>query len=73
MEIKSLSETRFLGKLAVAKRLGISRSTLDVWRREDPTFPKPVMLSAFTMRWDILDIDAWAVGKKESANDRKTP
>ena len=70
METKSLTQCRFLGKLDVSKRLGISRTTLDTWRREDPSFPKPVVFSRFVLRWDIEDIDAWAVAKKVNPNER---
>lgn len=69
MRTKSLTENRFLTKLDVAKRLGISRATVDIWRKADPTFPKPVVLSAFILRWDIEEVDAWAIAKKPSADE----
>ena len=69
MESKSLTESRYLGKLAVSKHLGVSRTTVDLWRKEDPTFPKPIVFSRFVLRWDINDIEAWAHAKKIASNE----
>ena len=62
---------RFLGKLSVAARLGISRTTLDSWRREDPSFPKPIVFSRFVLRWDIKDIDEWALSRKIQVENKE--
>ena len=42
----------------VCKRLGISRRTLDRWRRSGD-FPEPVRLAGQTIVWRVETFDAW--------------
>lgn len=45
----------------VALRTGMSRST--IYRRiEDKTFPKPVKVGGFAVRWRESTIDGWIAG-----------
>lgn len=51
---------------ALAAKLSVGRST--VWRfvKEDPSFPRPVHLTARSVRWDDTDVDKWIASIKES-------
>lgn len=44
---------------AVARRLGVSRTTLWRMRRDDPDFPRPVRLTARVIAWRVRDLDDW--------------
>lgn len=47
----------------VAARLTVGRAT--VWRyvRTDPTFPKPIKLSAGCARWRSDEVEAWLASR----------
>lgn len=50
----------------VASRYGVHRSTLYRWLRDDPTFPRPVMLSGGCVRWRIAELEAWEKAKAKT-------
>lgn len=43
----------------VAKRYGVSRTSVWRWLKTDPKFPAPVNLSAGCTRWKLADLEAW--------------
>lgn len=50
---------------SVAVKLGVARSSVWNLLKRDASFPRPVKLSARTVRWVENEIDAWLEGKKE--------
>ena len=56
---RSNLEPMLLRPSAVARRLGVSRSTL--WRlsRNDPDFPKSIGLTRGAVAWRVSELDAW--------------
>ena len=56
---RSNMEPVLLRPAAVARRLGVSRSTL--WRlsRDDPDFPQSIRLTRGTVAWRVSELDAW--------------
>lgn len=57
----------FLQDREVAERYGVARPTVWRWLKSDPTFPKPVSLSAGCSRWRLAALEAWEASKAESA------
>jgi prophage regulatory protein len=51
----------------VAERLTVSRPTVWRYRRTDPTFPRPIKLSAGCSRWRADAVDAW-IAERETAD-----
>lgn len=51
----------------VADRFCVTRQTVWNWLRNDPTFPRPVRLSARCTRWDMDEIEAWAKARSVAA------
>ena len=47
----------------VAARLGLSRASIWRYTRADPSFPKPVKLSAGCARWHSSEIEAWLASR----------
>lgn len=47
----------------IAERHGVHKST--IWRRLqlDPSYPKPVNLSARCTRWKLAELEAWELSK----------
>lgn len=43
----------------LSARYNVHRSTIWRWAKTDPTFPKPVKLSAQCSRWKLSEIEAW--------------
>ena len=62
-------EPMLLRPAAVARRLGVSESTL--WRlaREDPAFPARIRLSLRAVAWRVADIDAWVARRAASPRE----
>ena len=52
---------------AVCVSLGISRTAFWRLRREDATFPKPIMLGSFSPRFRLVDLEAWLERKSTGA------
>ena len=52
-------DDRILSTLAVCKRLGVGRTTVVNWRKDDPTFPRPLQLGPQRIGWRSADITAW--------------
>lgn len=55
------------GYIRVAKlapELAVSVPTVWRWLKEDPTFPKPVKLSARVTAWRISDVESWIQSKE---------
>lgn len=50
----------------IGQRFGACRQT--PWRlvKADPTFPKPIRLTAGCTRWLLSDIEAWEASKRKS-------
>jgi predicted DNA-binding transcriptional regulator AlpA len=55
----------FLSDLQLADRYGVSRVTIWRWRKSDPTFPQPVLLSPGCSRWRLDLIEAWERSKAQ--------
>jgi prophage regulatory protein len=55
--------TCYLNDREIAARFGVHRLTPRRWVREDPSFPRPVKLSAGCTRWRLADIEAWETSK----------
>ena len=51
----------------LAARFSVSRQT--IWRlvKSDPTFPKPIRLTAGCTRWLLSEIEAWEESKRTPA------
>jgi prophage regulatory protein len=51
----------------LAARFSVSRQT--IWRlvKSDPTFPKPIRLTAGCTRWLLSEIEAWEDSKRTPA------
>lgn len=47
----------------LAKRYGVSRSTVWRWLKNDPNFPRPVTLSPGCTRWWLPAVEAWEASK----------
>lgn len=62
----------FLNKRELAAYIGVSRNTVYELISEDPTFPKPVLLTRNSVREQWLDaaIDAWALARMEAVNQK---
>lgn len=43
----------------VAKRYGVTPSTIWRWRNERVDFPQPHRFGPQTLRWKIAELDAW--------------
>lgn len=52
-------QTVYVTDVQVAARYGVHRATPWRWVKTDPSFPKPVKLSAKCSRWRLSDIEAW--------------
>lgn len=59
--------TIYLKDYEVAARYGVGRASIWRWVKTDPTFPKPVSLSAGCTRWQIPALEAWEARRVEDA------
>jgi len=46
-------------KRELAEVLGVNPWTIDRWRDKRPDFPKPLWISASTLRWRRQEIERW--------------
>ena len=53
----------YIPDTGIAARYGVHRTTPWRWVDTDPTFPKPVKLSAGCTRWVLADIEAWEASR----------
>lgn len=60
------SAATYLSDYQLANRFGVSRQTTWRWAATDPTFPKPIKLSAGCTRWKLSDLEAWESAKAGS-------
>lgn len=51
----------------VSDELGIGESTVWLWARTKPGFPRAVKLSTRITRWKADEIDAWLASKLRAA------
>jgi predicted DNA-binding transcriptional regulator AlpA len=51
-----------------AALLGIGKSTIRDLRREDPTFPVPIELSARRIGWLRAEVEAWLAARPRRAS-----
>jgi prophage regulatory protein len=56
--VPTFEVVRILRKPAVAKRVGLGKSTIDQLVRRGK-FPRPIRLTPSAIGWRIEDIDAW--------------
>lgn len=63
MHNQTIPTKRALGIAALCAKLNFGRTT--VWRRlkDDPTFPRPVVLGGNSQRWLESEIDAYLEAK----------
>ena len=54
----------------VARRLFVSKSTLQIWRKEKEDFPLPIQIGRRVL-WKESDIDAYIESKQISPSDNK--
>jgi predicted DNA-binding transcriptional regulator AlpA len=59
-----LSGKGYIRVKRLAPELAVSVPTVWRWLKEDPTFPKPVKLSARVTAWDISEVSAWLDSRK---------
>ena len=59
--------TLYLQDKDLAARFGVSRTTPWQWLKSDPTFPRPVPLSAGCTRWRLSDIEKWEQSRAAAA------
>lgn len=57
----------FLTDKQAAERYGVNRVTIWRWRKTDPSFPAPVMLSPGCVRFRLADLEAWEAAKAAGA------
>jgi predicted DNA-binding transcriptional regulator AlpA len=55
--------TTYISDNNIAARFNVHRTTPWRWVNNDPTFPKPVKLSAGCTRWVLADIEAWEASR----------
>lgn len=55
-----------LSRVDIGRLFGVSKFTVDKWRREDPDFPKPVINRHAMIRWRESDIIAYMDGVIEN-------
>ena len=55
---------QLVSRAKVANLLGVNATTIWRWETSDPTFPKPLRLSAGCVRWSLAEITAWAETKR---------
>ena len=60
---------RLLNRAAVLARLGITKTTLYRWMREDG-FPAPLRCGARCVRWVEAEITAWVQSRPRANGDR---
>lgn len=53
----------YLSDSQIANRFGVSRQTTWRWAATDPTFPKPIKLSAGCTRFKLSELEAWESAK----------
>ena len=61
-----------IGRNEVARRIGVSTSTLDRLRKEGG-FPKPRQVGKAAIRWDAAEIDEWIESREVCAHFAVTP
>lgn len=61
-----MAET-FLTDVNLADRYNVHRTTPWRWVKADPTFPKPVSLTAGCTRWKLSEIEAWEERRASNA------
>jgi prophage regulatory protein len=51
----------------ISARFGVSRQT--IWRlvKSDPTFPKPIRLTAGCTRWQLSEVEDWETSKRTAS------
>lgn len=54
----------YLSDKQVAARYAVSRTTPWRWVKADPTFPRPIELSAGCTRWSLEALQHWERGRK---------
>ena len=62
-----MDQPTFLNPAAVAKRIGLSRSTIYKLMACDASFPPAIRLLPKSPRWRVEDIDRWVETKTASA------
>jgi prophage regulatory protein len=58
----------YLRDSEVAAYLGITRPTVWTWVKVDPSFPRPVRLSAGCTRFRLDELEAWAKARAEPSS-----
>jgi prophage regulatory protein len=56
----------YLTDVKLAQRYGVHRTTPWRWVKSDPSFPKPIVLTAGCTRWKLSDIEAWEKTKADA-------
>jgi prophage regulatory protein len=56
----------YLTDKQIAGRFGLHHLTIRRWVRENPSFPKPIKLSAGCARWKLSEIEAWEKAQAEA-------
>lgn len=65
------SSVQFLRDKAVADKIGVSRPHLWTLVKTDPTFPRPVKLSANVTVWLESEINEWMLRKVAEVRNEK--
>lgn len=48
----------------VMRMIGFKRTKLNALRKEDETFPKPIILSQNHIRWNLSEIQQWIANQE---------
>lgn len=56
-------------KEAAAALGGVGVATVWRWARTNPAFPQPLRIGPNTTMFDLDELEAWVLAKREAAND----
>lgn len=62
----------FLSDKQVADRYSVTRTSIWRWLKKDPTFPKPISLSAGCSRWRLEELEAWEQKRIKASSEGST-
>jgi predicted DNA-binding transcriptional regulator AlpA len=60
MPADPIDPSQIVGSAEIAKRLGVRRETVLLWRRRHEDFPKPIAELEQALVWSWPDVEDWA-------------
>ena len=61
----------FLTTSQLANRLGVSRTTIWRYLKNDTSFPRPHHFGSMTRRWNLSEIETWENSRSENHTPSK--